>query len=85
MTITFDNECIRNIIHINLELVSFSYQDLKIRGYADEEIEAVFEKYDLNGDNVLDEKEREMARADLEGQKKAIDSEYKKAMEADSE
>ena len=39
------------------------------RGYADTEIEAVFAKYDLDGDRVLDEEEQKKMQADLEGQK----------------
>ena len=39
------------------------------RGYAEAEIEAVFAKYDVDGDRVLDEKEQRRMQADLEGQK----------------
>ncbi|XP_074647871.1 polycystin-2-like isoform X2 [Tubulanus polymorphus] len=51
-------------------------QDLKTRGYADTEIEAVFAKYDLDGDRVLDEEEQRKMQADLEGQKVALNKEY---------
>ncbi|ESO05743.1 hypothetical protein HELRODRAFT_171411 [Helobdella robusta] len=43
--------------------------DLKMRGYAEAEIEAVFAKYDINGDRLLDESELYKMQADLEGQK----------------
>lgn len=46
--------------------------DLKMRGYAEAEIEAVFAKYDANGDRLLDENELKKMQADLEGQKIAI-------------
>ena len=39
------------------------------RGYAEAEIEAVFAKYDVDGDRVLDEEEQRKMHADLEGQK----------------
>jgi len=39
------------------------------RGYAEAEIEAVFAKYDLDGDRVLDEDEQRNMQSDLEGQK----------------
>ena len=39
------------------------------RGHADAEIEAVFAKYDLDGDRVLNETEQRKMHADLEGQK----------------
>ena len=39
------------------------------RGYADGEIEALFSKYDLDGDRVLDEDEQKKLQADLEEQK----------------
>lgn len=39
------------------------------RGYAEAEIEAVFAKYDLDGDRILDEGEQKRMQADLEGQK----------------
>jgi len=51
-------------------------QDLKTRGYAEAEIEAVFAKYDLDGDRVLDEEEQKAMLADLEGQKEALDKQY---------
>ena len=47
------------------------------RGYAEAEIEAVFAKYDLDGDRVLDESEQKRMQADLEGQKAALSKEYK--------
>lgn len=39
------------------------------RGHADAEIEAVFAKYDLDGDRILDEEEQRKMQEDLEGQK----------------
>lgn len=39
------------------------------RGHADAEIEAVFAKYDVDGDRVLDEEECKNMQEDLEGQK----------------
>ena len=39
------------------------------RGYAEAEIEAVFSKYDVNGDRALDDTELRQMAADLEGQK----------------
>lgn len=39
------------------------------RGHADAEIEAVFAKYDLDGDRILDEDEQRKMQEDLEGQK----------------
>ena len=42
---------------------------LNRRGYADGEIEALFAKYDVDGDRVLDEGEQKRMQADLEDQK----------------
>ena len=39
--------------------------DLKLRGVPDAEIEAVFAKYDKDGDMVLNKEERNKLRADL--------------------
>jgi len=54
-------------------------QHMKQRGYAEAEIEALFAKYDVNGDRVLDHEERMKMQADLanhdEGQRH--DSEHK--------
>ncbi|ELT89097.1 hypothetical protein CAPTEDRAFT_146610 [Capitella teleta] len=47
-------------------------QELKTRGYAEAEIEAVFAKYDIDGDRVLDKTEQRKMQADLEGQKVRI-------------
>lgn len=38
------------------------------RGHADAEIEAVFAKYDLDGDRILNEVEQKKMQNDLEGQ-----------------
>lgn len=51
-------------------------QALKMKGYADQEIEAVFSKYDVDGDRVLDKNEQNQMSADLEGQQAALDKEY---------
>jgi polycystin 2 len=51
-------------------------QDLKTRGYAEAEIEAVFAKYDIDGDRVLDKAEQRKMQADLEGQKAKLNKEY---------
>uniref|UniRef100_A0A2C9JZG1 EF-hand domain-containing protein n=1 Tax=Biomphalaria glabrata TaxID=6526 RepID=A0A2C9JZG1_BIOGL len=51
-------------------------QDLKSRGYADGEIEAMFSKYDCDGDRVLDEEEQKRMQADLADQKAALNKEY---------
>ena len=42
------------------------------RGYAEAEIEAVFAKYDVDGDRVLDEGEQRKMQRDLEGQQVSI-------------
>jgi len=39
------------------------------RGYAEAEIEAVFSKYDINGDRALDDAELRQMTSDLESQK----------------
>ncbi|XP_013419423.1 polycystic kidney disease 2-like 1 protein isoform X2 [Lingula anatina] len=51
-------------------------RDLKERGYADSEIEAVFAKYDLNNDRMLDEEEIRKMQEELEGQRMAVDKEF---------
>jgi len=50
--------------------------DLKMRGYAEAEIEAVFSKYDLDGDRRLDEVELRKMQVDLDGQQIAIKGEF---------
>jgi len=49
--------------------------DLKMRGIPDAEIEAVFAKYDQDGDLVLNETEQKNMHADLEKQKNDLRSE----------
>lgn len=49
--------------------------NLKSRGHADAEIEAVFAKYDLDGDRILDEEEQRKMQEDLEGQKAELNDE----------
>lgn len=39
------------------------------RGYSEEEVEAAFAKYDLDGDKVLNEEEQRKMQDDLEGQR----------------
>ncbi|CAH1795418.1 unnamed protein product [Owenia fusiformis] len=56
-------------------------QDLKTRGYAEAEIEAVFAKYDLDGDRILDEGEQRKMQADLEGQKEQLNKEFEELEE----
>ncbi|UJR28851.1 hypothetical protein I4U23_010075 [Adineta vaga] len=46
--------------------------EMKSRGYAEEEIETIFSKYDLNGDRVLDENEQRALSNDLLRQNDAI-------------
>ncbi|PAA56728.1 hypothetical protein BOX15_Mlig009305g2 [Macrostomum lignano] len=48
--------------------------ELKMRGYADGEIEALFARYDMDGDRVLDEEEQRKMQWELEGQKAALNS-----------
>ncbi|KXJ23969.1 polycystic kidney disease 2-like 1 protein [Exaiptasia diaphana] len=50
-------------------------QTLKSRGHADAEIEAVFARYDLDGDRILDEDEQRRMQEDLEGQKAELNEE----------
>ena len=45
------------------------YITVSSRGYADGEIEAMFAKYDIDGDRVLDEEEQRRMQADLTEQK----------------
>ncbi|KAL8603587.1 hypothetical protein ACOMHN_022539 [Nucella lapillus] len=51
-------------------------QDLKGRGYADGEIEAMFARYDVDGDRILDEDEQRRMQADLFEQKAALNKQY---------
>ncbi|KAL4239712.1 TRP-like ion channel Pkd2 [Mactra antiquata] len=51
-------------------------QDLKTRGYADGEIEALFAKYDVDGDRILDEEEQRRMQSDLNDQRNALSKEY---------
>ena len=46
------------------------------RGHADGEIEAVFAKYDVDGDRVLTEIERKRMQEDLENQKVRVPAPY---------
>ncbi|XP_065670011.1 polycystin-2-like protein 1 isoform X2 [Hydra vulgaris] len=56
--------------------------ELKLRGYADAEIEAVFNKYDMDRDFVLNLGERGKMMIDLEQQKKKINNEIKEVSKA---
>jgi len=47
-------------------------QDLKKKGHADAEIEAVFAKYDIDGDRILSEEEMKRMQDDLDGQEAAL-------------
>nr|XP_002119742.1 polycystin-2 isoform X2 [Ciona intestinalis] len=49
--------------------------DLKMRGIPDAEIEAVFAKYDQDGDMILNENEQKKLKADLERQKVELSNE----------
>lgn len=46
--------------------------EMKCRGYAEEEIESMFAKYDVNGDRTLDENEQRALSDDLKQQSDAI-------------
>lgn len=52
-------------------------QELKKRGHADAEIEAVFAKYDVDGDRVLNKKEMTEMNDQMEDQLEEIDEEMK--------
>ena len=47
----------------------YSSVSVTSRGHADAEIEAVFAKYDVDGDRILDAEEQMKMASDLEGQK----------------
>lgn len=49
--------------------------DLKLRGVPDAEIEAVFAKYDIDGDMVLNSSERKQLKDDLLKQTKQLNAE----------
>jgi len=50
-------------------------RELKARGYAENEIEALFARFDTDGDRALDRSEQNDMLRELENQKKAIDQE----------
>jgi len=50
--------------------------ELKLRGYSEEEVEAAFAKYDLDGDKVLNEEEQRKMQDDLEGQRATLAREF---------
>jgi len=56
--------------------------ELKARGHADAEIEAVFAKYDVDGDRVLDTEEQARMAADLQEQKAELTNEIAEVEEA---
>lgn len=56
--------------------------ELKARGHADAEIEAVFAKYDLDGDRILNEVEQTKMQSDLEGQKAELNEEIEEVTRA---
>lgn len=55
--------------------------DLKKKGYADTEIEAMFAKYDTDGDRILDPEEQRHLAEDLLKQKDSLNAEYAKMQE----
>jgi len=57
-------------------------QELKARGHADAEIEAVFAKYDVDGDRILNEEEQIKMQEDLEGQKAELNEEIEEVERA---
>uniref|UniRef100_A0A1I8F2Y7 EF-hand domain-containing protein n=1 Tax=Macrostomum lignano TaxID=282301 RepID=A0A1I8F2Y7_9PLAT len=52
-----------------------NFEGWRERGFADAEIEALFAKYDADGDQVLSAAERMQMRRDLEGEKMKLDRE----------
>nr|2Y4Q_A Chain A, POLYCYSTIN-2 [Homo sapiens] len=48
-------------------------QDLKGKGHTDAEIEAIFTKYDQDGDQELTEHEHQQMRDDLEKEREDLD------------
>ncbi|XP_057314432.1 polycystin-2-like isoform X2 [Hydractinia symbiolongicarpus] len=59
--------------------------ELKARGHADAEIEAVFAKYDLDGDRILNEVEQKKMQNDLEGQEAELNEEIEEVERAKSD
>lgn len=53
------------MVELLLIAIALTYR----RGYSDQEIEAAFAKYDLDGDRVLNEEEQKKMQDDLEGQR----------------
>ncbi|XP_016124775.1 polycystin-2 isoform X1 [Sinocyclocheilus grahami] len=51
-------------------------QDLRGKGHSDAEIEAIFAKYDLDGDQELTEHEHQQMRDDLEKEREDLDLEH---------
>lgn len=51
-------------------------QDLKGKGHTDAEIEAIFTKYDQDGDQELTEREHQQMRDDLEKEREDLDLEH---------
>lgn len=51
------------------------------KGYADTEIEAMFAKYDTDGDRILDPEEQRHLAEDLMKQKDSLNQEYSKIQE----
>jgi len=56
--------------------------ELKALGHADAEIEAVFAKYDVDGDRILNEDEQRRMQEDLEGQKAELNEEIEEVERA---
>ncbi|XP_065670022.1 polycystin-2-like protein 1 isoform X5 [Hydra vulgaris] len=59
--------------------------ELKLRGHADAEIEAVFARYDVDGDRTLNELEQKIMHIDLEGQKSKVSEEIEEVSKAKSD
>lgn len=55
------------------------------KGYADTEIEAMFAKYDTDGDRILDPEEQKHLAEDLMKQKDALTAEYAKVQKEKEE
>merc|ERR1711976_557169 len=67
-----------NVSGVNVDFEDWK-KDLKARGIPEAEIEAVFAKYDDDGDRVLDEKEQKRLRLSLERQKQELQDRIEEA------
>lgn len=66
-----------NLIILTAILSNIYYVDYR-KGYADTEIEALFAKYDTDGDRILDPEEQKCLAEDLLKQKDSLNAEYAK-------